>query len=288
MGQVLFVVIAISFSALAHSEEQSLRARFKALKATETTKERVESILRTMMPPMVLEEVQNSLKDNAGSGGFTHHQYELATIAQSDLCGFTKIAASLKPTEVVKFISELFGRFDQLTDKFGVYKVETVGDAYIGGQAEYPLTEENSPTKVIQFGIAMISEVITWSKRLGVNVRCRVGVHHGQCIGGIVDKAMQRYHIFGELMHVIEILESTAPEGGIQVSRACREAVLQERKETGEVETPELQFQERLEAHLVTSKGEVHDFVETGGRTFVIHGNALRTSAQVLRRAQSL
>lgn len=289
MGQVLFVVIAISFSALAHSEEQSLRARFKALSATENTKKRVEAILKTMMPPMVLAEVQDSLKDNAGSSDFTHHQYELATIAQSDLCGFTKIAAGLKPTEVVRFISDLFGKFDTLTDKHGVYKVETVGDAYIGGQAEFPLTEDNSPTQVIQFGIAMISEVNAWSKRVGLPVKCRVGVHHGQCIGGIVDRAMQRYHIFGELMHVIEILESTAPEGGIQVSDACREAVLAERRETGETEKPELQFQERLEPHLVTSKLERHEYSEVGGRSYVIQGPALQiASAQVLKRSSSL
>lgn len=293
IGQVLFVVIAISFSALAHSEEQSLRARFKALDATRTTKDRVESILKTMMPPMVLEEVQSSLTDTPGGSGFTHHQYELATIAQSDLCGFTKIAASLQPSEVVKFISELFGAFDKLTDKFGIYKVETVGDAYIGGQAEYPLTAQNSPTSVIQFGIAMITEVLMWSKRLGVQVRCRVGVHHGQCIGGIVDKAMQRYHIFGELMHVIEILESTAPEGGIQVSPACREAVLRERRETGEIEKPELHFKERPESQLVTSKGEVHEFSETGGRTFVIQGHAFGSQkgtprGQALSRTRTL
>merc|ERR1719198_851807 len=116
-----------------------------------------------MMPPMVLEQVQSS---RSGQTTSLHHQYEMATLAQSDLCGFTKLASTRKPTEVVKFISELFGMFDKLTDQFGVYKVETVGDAYIGGQAEYPLTERNSPSTVIQFGIAMISEVIGWSKRL--------------------------------------------------------------------------------------------------------------------------
>jgi class 3 adenylate cyclase len=277
IGQVLFVVIAISFSVLAHSEEQSLRARFKANRATEETSERVEAILKTMMPPMVLEQVQGNLD---GSSTGVHHAYELATIAQSDLCGFTKIASNLEPNEVVKFISELFGMFDNLTDQFEVYKVETVGDAYIGGQAEHPLTAKNSPSSVIHFGIAMIQEVNKWSKQRGLDVKCRVGVHHGSCIGGIVDKEMQRYHIFGELMQVMEILESTAPEGSVQISPACREAVLKERIETGQVEKPELHFQEREGDHLTTSKGETHNFDETGGRTFVIAGAALGLNLQ--------
>jgi len=270
IGQVLFVFIAVSFTMLAHSEEQTLRARYKTQHATQTTNERVEAILKTMMPPMVLDEVQKM-----PPGTLAHHQYDNATIAQSDLCGFTKIAAGLKPTEVVKFISDLFGLFDKLTDDFGVYKVETVGDAYIGGQAEAPLTVINSPSAVVQFGIAMVHEVTRWSKRLGVDVCCRVGVHSGSCIGGIVDKEMQRYHMFGPLMQMLEILESTAPEGGVQVSAACRDAVFEERQRKKQTEKPELVFKERDCPHLITSKGEVHDFGETGGRTSVIEGPAL-------------
>jgi class 3 adenylate cyclase len=264
---------------LAHSEEQSLRARFKTNHATKETKDRVETILKTMMPPDVLVEVQGS-----PGGSLPHHQYEMATIAQSDLCGFTKIASQLEPVQVVQFIGELFGKFDELTDKYGIYKVETVGDAYIGGQAEYPLTKINSPTSVIQFGIDMIKEVLDWSKRLpahlGVDVvRCRVGVHHGSCIGGVVDKEMQRYHIFGELMKVIEVLESTAPQGELQISAACHEALLRERKENGQVENPELKFQERESDNLVAAKGQVHTYAETGGRTFLLQGLGLSGTA---------
>eukprot|EP00438_Fugacium_kawagutii_P005497 Skav227041 [mRNA] locus=scaffold72:374131:380220:+ [translate_table: standard] len=51
----------------------------------------------------------------------------------------------------------------------------------------------------------------------GWSVSCRVGIAHGECIGGIVGTEMQRYHLFGELMSELEVLESTAPEGCVQV-----------------------------------------------------------------------
>jgi class 3 adenylate cyclase len=267
IGQVLFVVIAISYAILAHSEEQSSRARFKAVDSIRTTKERVQSILETMMPPLVLEQIRNS-----PSGWRAHHTYEHATLAQADLCGFTKLASTRTPVEVVQFIGELFGAFDLLTDKHDIYKVETVGDAYIAGQAEEPLTLVNSPTSVIEFGIAMINEVGEWSKRLGAEVRCRVGIHHGEVIGGIVDKEMQRYHMFGKMMQVIEILESTAPEGRVQVSRACHDAVQRERSAGITIRPRRHQFElkERQSDTLVTSKGEEHTFSETDGKTFLI------------------
>jgi len=281
IGQVLFVFIAISCAVLTHAEEQALRARYMAQHATTTTNNRVNAILNTMMPPLVLKEVKQST-----SSALPHHSYEMATVAQSDLCGFTKLASKRAPQEVVKFITEIFGCFDRLTDKYGVYKVETVGDAYIGAQAEYPLTVKNSPSSVIQFGISMVFEVQAWSKRIGEEVRCRVGVHYGSCVGGIVDMHMQAYHLFGHFMQEVEVLESTAPEGGVQVSKACHGAVLRERKEDRGGEHP-FEFREVKGAHLVTSKGEVHEFEEVGGRSFVLEGPGMNTPRSVIEEGRS-
>lgn len=94
---------------------------------------------------MVVEE----LRDHPVSAAPPSHRYNRAIIAQSDLCGFTQLASTRAPEEVVQFISELFGLFDDLTDKREIYKVETVGDAYIAGQAENPLTLRNSPLSVV-------------------------------------------------------------------------------------------------------------------------------------------
>ena len=58
--------------------------------------------------------------------------------------------------EVVKL--HLFGRVDVLIEKYSIYKVETVGDAYIAGQAEQPLTFTHSPVAVILLGLAMVNE----------------------------------------------------------------------------------------------------------------------------------
>merc|ERR1719401_1220491 len=162
------------------------------------------------------------------------HPYEHATLAQSDLVGFTSFARTRQPFEVVEFISELFGLFDRLTDKYGIYKVETVGDAYIAGQAELPLTDTNSPVDVVLFGLDMIKATHDWAKKMGEVVSCRVGVHTGKCIGGIVGTEMQRYHLFGNLLTGLEVLESTAPEGKVQVSRRCREEVERMLKETSQ------------------------------------------------------
>jgi len=172
-------------------------------------------------------------------------------------------------------IGAIFGRFDELTDKYGIYKVETQGDAYIAAQAEWPLTECNYPHLVVLFALEMVNATMEWSQLTNLSVRCRVGVHTGECVGGIVGIEMQRYHLFGKLTRDVEVLESTAPEGRVQVSGACREGILfdvtngpnqQIRQGASSIE-----FEERPEPQLTTSKGEHIPYTEVNGRTFLVN-----------------
>lgn len=177
----------------------------------------------------------------------------------------------MEPNKVVEMIGSLFTIFDELSDQYEVYKVETIGDAYIAAQAGPPLTIKYSPRSVVEFGLAVVRETREWSHmshEAGIPddtvVSCRVGIHTGSCVGGIVGKEMQRYHLFGKLMTSLELLESTSPAGCVQVSRACKEAV--EMQVYEECLPSTIIFEERTEPQLMTSKGEVHGYEEVDGR----------------------
>ena len=38
----------------------------------------------------------------------------------------------MTPREVMKMFNDLYSKFDIVAEKYGIYKVETIGDAYIG------------------------------------------------------------------------------------------------------------------------------------------------------------
>lgn len=257
-----FLGYSLIFVLKAYMGERSLRNQFKARHGIDDAKRRIEGILETMMPPKVLEELQ---KTGPGSCPPSHHYFR-ATLVQSDLVGFTRMASSKPPEAVVKAVSDLFGMFDDLADEYGIYKVETVGDAYIAGQAEPPLTLQNYPPNVIRFGLNMVQVTQSWSSRSGESIGVRVGLHTGECIGGIVGIDRQRYHLFGKLIHQLELLESTAPDNRVQASRSCRLAV-----EKAGVDDAEFEFVERPEPSLLTSKGEVHQYAEVGGQTHLVN-----------------
>jgi len=267
--KVLFLFNTLLNSFIAHTSEKGLRARFSNMCQIQRTDARIGTILDTLLPAPVVDE----LRQNPMHAAPPTHTYPRATIAQSDLCGFTQLASTRRPDEVVEFISEIFGSFDELVSKAtSIYKVETVGDAYIAGSAGLPLTREYDPLEVVKFGIRMVRATHAWSLSKGENVSCRVGVHTGECIGGIVGTKMQRYHLFGPLLAGVEVLESTAPEGKVQVSNSCKEVVEAQMEAEAQMEKRRswLLFDQRAEDKLMSSKGDVHDYDEVGGLTYIV------------------
>ena len=57
--------------------------------------------------------------------------HEHVVILFSDIVGFSTMAATMSAVEVFLMLSNLYYAFDRLVDKFGIYKVETIGDGYM-------------------------------------------------------------------------------------------------------------------------------------------------------------
>ncbi len=47
-----------------------------------------------------------------------------------DIVQFTKLASSITAEDLVLLLNMVFSTFDGLTEKYNVYKVETIGDCY--------------------------------------------------------------------------------------------------------------------------------------------------------------
>jgi len=56
---------------------------------------------------------------------------DVVTIFFSDIVGYTDISSSLPPQKIADLLDRLYHKFDDLSDLHDLYKVETIGDAYM-------------------------------------------------------------------------------------------------------------------------------------------------------------
>ncbi len=144
-------------------------------------------------------------------------KYNLVTIFFSDIVGFTSMAGSMRPIQVMKMLNELYTEFDKLVKKHQVYKVETIGDAYmvVGGAPDRvpaPLAAE----RVALFAIDAIEFVKTFRTEEGDQLFIRAGLASGPTVAGVVGQAMPRYCFFGDTVNFASRMESTSKKMRIQ------------------------------------------------------------------------
>ena len=49
----------------------------------------------------------------------------------SDIVGYTELGGSMGPHLVMNMLDRLYTKFDVLSEKYDLFKVETIGDAYM-------------------------------------------------------------------------------------------------------------------------------------------------------------
>lgn len=117
-------------------QEGFSRDRFATTWMTRQYTRSASAALYNMLPRAVVLQLQDGRTGVAA----VHHG---VTILNMDLCGFTRMSSSLEPQQVVIVLNQLFSAFDQLTDWYGIFKVQTIGDAYVA-IAGMPYTDDSS------------------------------------------------------------------------------------------------------------------------------------------------
>ena len=114
-------------------------------------------------------------------------RHEQVHILFSDIVGFTAMAAELNPPELMALLNELFGKFDQIAEHLQLYKVETIGDAYmVVAGLPFMHCQMRPADALAEMALLMHAATRTVSRPL----RIRVGMHTGMVCAGTLGLKM--------------------------------------------------------------------------------------------------
>ncbi|KAM7365499.1 hypothetical protein PAMP_016419 [Pampus punctatissimus] len=177
----------------------------------EAEKEKTETLLYAMLPRHIANQLKDGKSVEAG-------EFEVCTILFSDVVTFTNICAACEPIRIVHMLNSMYSRFDRLTNIHDVYKVETIGDAYmvVGG---VPVPTKTHAHRVANFALGMrIAAKQVTNPVTDKPIQIRVGLHTGPVLAGVVGEKMPRYCLFGDTVNTASRMESHGVPDHIHLS----------------------------------------------------------------------
>nr|XP_046238364.1 guanylate cyclase soluble subunit beta-2-like [Scatophagus argus] len=177
----------------------------------EAEKKKTETLLYAMLPRHIANQLKDGKSVKAG-------EFETSTVLFSDVVTFTNICAACEPIHIVHMLNSMYSKFDQLTNVHDIYKVETIGDAYmvVGG---VPVPTGTHAFRVANFALAMrIAAREVTNPVSGKPIQIRVGLHTGPVLAGVVGEKMPRYCLFGDTVNTASRMESHGVPDHIHLS----------------------------------------------------------------------
>ncbi|XP_076144493.1 retinal guanylyl cyclase 2 [Alosa pseudoharengus] len=197
--------------------EELIRDRTAEL---EVEKLKTEKLLTQMLPPSVAESLKLGYVEPV--------HFDSVSVYFSDIVGFTTISANLEPIEVVEVLNDLYSLFDAVIANHDVYKVETIGDAYMVSSGCPVPNGNRHAAEIANMALDILSAVDNFKMKHmpEVPLRIRIGIHTGSCVAGVVGLTMPRYCLFGDTITTASRMESTGMPHRIHIHNSTVQILL--------------------------------------------------------------
>jgi class 3 adenylate cyclase len=171
---------------------------------------RAEHLLLNILPRPIAERMKQ------GEVNIADHHPDVSVLV-ADLVGFTTLAAHIGPDQVVYLLNEIFSGFDVLTQKRGLEKIKTIGDAYMAAGG-LPLPRPDHAEATAELALDLMAEIDKFNRAYNTSIQLRIGVSTGSVVAGVIGRWKFTYDLWGDTVNVACRLESLGQAGSILVS----------------------------------------------------------------------
>ncbi len=234
---ILLFVIGFSQSIASHYEQAEY------LLALE--KQYSDTLLHNILPKSIVKRLK---KDPI----IIADRFDATTILFADIVGFTKLSEKTPPADLVNLLNQMFSIFDELTERYGLEKIKTMGDAYMvaGG---LPVASTSHAQAIADLALEMRSKLKQFNLTEHQDFNIRIGIHTGTVIAGVIGIKKFVYDIWGDTVNVASRMESHGIPGQIQVSEATYQ-VLKDQYDFAERGVIEVKGKGEMRVYLLQGK----------------------------------
>jgi len=216
----------VGFTVFLHRDlEQKSRLVWLLHSRLRSTDHELQSVLSDLLP----EDVAAKILENPRAH-LPPEKKEVVAL-HLDLCNFTHISQTVTPLKLIRAIHEVFSEFDDHLMLHGLFKVDTIGDAYVAvgflpSSCSYGTSRGKKSNaecfhacqSMMHVARLMLTTLSKFRKRRDIDLRCRIGISRGSVFAGVLGTLQPRYQLLGKPMRVAEELEGNSMIDGVHVS----------------------------------------------------------------------
>ncbi len=196
-----------------------LSTLFWYYKVISREKKKSEKLLLNILPAETAKELKLHGKVDA-------IKIDLVTVLFTDFVEFSKTAENADPKQLVRSIDYYFKGFDEITTKYGLEKIKTIGDSYMCASG-LPVPNTAHAINAIKAAKEMNALVIHSLKMQDglQHFEIRIGLHTGPVVAGIVGIKKWQYDIWGDTVNIASRMESSSKPGRINLSETTYQEI---------------------------------------------------------------
>ena len=166
-----------------------------------------ESLLLNVLP----SNIAKRLKDSNTMIADGHAD---VTVMFADISNFTQLTEQMAPEEMVGLLNKIFSWFDSMTDKYGLEKIKTIGDAYmvVGGLIR---NRGDYVTNMVDMALEMREFISQHPDLTQHNMGVHFGIATGPAVAGVLGSKRFIYDVWGDAVNVASRLSDEGKFGEI-------------------------------------------------------------------------